>query len=193
VRLGHTLNRPTRQRHAPAGSYEGKTASLRAEAAAFRARVEALGPVAEDSFPAQFAREQEQKEFAAARQAADDARAAAQRARENPLEHTILAATRRKLEDAGFTTHRLQGGLFTSPAGNKVVLGESGWTDLLVELSGARVAWLELKTADGRLTLAQESWHARAKKRGQIVLVAHSAAEALALVQQADASSEVPW
>lgn len=47
-----------------------------------------------------------------------------------------------------------------------------GWPDLTVIAPGGRVFWVEMKSAKGRTTAAQDALHADMRSRGCVVLVA---------------------
>lgn len=89
------------------------------------------------------------------------------------------AALKRSVVDAlrllnGVHVLRLNAGATVIRSGttSRVIHGvEPGTPDLLVMLPGGRVLWLELKTARGRLSPAQQAWHERARRMGHTVEV----------------------
>lgn len=65
-------------------------------------------------------------------------------------------------------------------ATRRVITGvEAGTPDLQVLLPGGRSVWLELKTAKGRLSRAQLSWHAEVSALGHTVVVVRDVSSAL--------------
>lgn len=167
-----------KSRWAPAGSIDVQR--IRADLRRHDHLLEGLPPVTGASLPVEPARVEAR---VPARVEAPAPKRPAVRA--TPLERVVLAAIVRRLQAAGYTTHRMTSGVF-SQGDRTVSAGEPGMPDLLVELPGARVLWLEVKRLSGRVQPNQERWHERARARGQLVAVAHSPDEALAAVKAAE-------
>lgn len=168
-----------RSRWAPAGSIDVQR--MRADLRRHDHLLDGLPPVTGASLPVEPAPARVEARVPARVEASAPKRPAV---RATPLERVVLAGILRALKAAGYTTHRMTSGVFQQD-GRTVSAGEPGMPDLLVELPGARVFWLEVKRLGGRVQPNQAQWHERARARGQLVGVAHSAAEALALVQEA--------
>jgi hypothetical protein len=93
---------------------------------------------------------------------------------ETSLQARIVEA----LEDIGFLVIRVHSGTVKVKRG-WMHLGPEGFPDLLVV--GQR--FLEVKTDDGELTLAQRTMHARIRRAGELVSVVRTPAEAIRAVR----------
>ncbi len=154
---------------------------MRAENAAFQARLAALPPVPADSPAGEFVLAEQARERELLAEADQHQRDAAERARTNPLEKTVLVRIRTALEREGCCTHRMTSAFVRGD--RPMTVGEPGMPDLLVEVGVQRpglMFWIEAKTQVGRLSPVQVAWHAKAVQRGQFVFVARTADDALA-------------
>ena len=95
---------------------------------------------------------------------------------ETDLSRSIQGA----LQSIGALVVRVQSGRARGRVG-MVRLAREGTPDLWVAYRG-REGWLEVKTPRGRLSAAQEAWHACARQQGSRVAVVRSAAEAVEVV-----------
>jgi hypothetical protein len=78
---------------------------------------------------------------------------------------------------------RLFSGAIRTANGSYVQAGEPGVPDLLVLLTLGRVVWIETKTAEGRVSAAQQRWHKAARALGHTVIVARDIETALQAVR----------
>ncbi len=113
---------------------------------------------------------------------------------EREIVHAILSAlgslpgVRIHRNNIGVATHASSSGRMLRTAYG---VGGVGAPDLLCEVrlhphAGPWLAvWLEVKTTNGRLSPAQQQWHAAARALGRHLYVVHSVEEALAAVEDA--------
>lgn len=76
-------------------------------------------------------------------------------------------------------------GAFLGPSGNVVKVGIEGQADIGGVLCNGRALQVEVKSATGRTSDAQERWGAMVRRLGGLWLVARSADEAVAAVREA--------
>jgi hypothetical protein len=167
---------------------EGGFAKIRESLGKVRS-YDASVPTDPNGFAAQFARQVEAAQHERVRAQDVAAGVKARRAKDNPLERTVLASVLRALRARGHVVHRMTSGVFRT--GNRTVsTGEVGMPDLQVELGTVaapcdRVLWLEVKRPGQGARDSQQTWMARAAARGQRCRVVHSAEEALAALDEA--------
>jgi hypothetical protein len=82
-------------------------------------------------------------------------------------------------------------GAVRSERGALVRFGEVGAPDILGIVRGGRLVAIEAKSASGRVSPAQRTWHEEAASLGAVVGVVRSVDEALALVEGALAGGGV--
>jgi hypothetical protein len=70
-------------------------------------------------------------------------------------------------------------------ATHKKRTGKPGWPDFTVALPDGKTLWIELKSADGTLSVPQAATFKNLARLGHSAFIAHSGAEAIRLVQPA--------
>lgn len=145
------------------------------------------GPAQEDEFAVEFTRELEQRAIDAATAAEHEAKARAQRARENPLEGTIQARIVRELERHGWKVMRRGVGSVRDQFGKILfAYGEPGEPDLeVLPKRGRPPVYIEVKTADGDVRENQKAWIAKRRADGYVAGIARSVEDAMALMVEA--------
>ncbi len=112
------------------------------------------------------------------------------KAKAKASEQQIQTAIKGFLELKGYFVLRINSGAIRTQGGGLVRLAPPGTPDLLVIGPEGYVAWLEIKTPQGRLTEYQKAMHRRLKGLGQAVLVVRSLSEVVELIEEREEQTE---